>query len=767
MFRYDLRPLIFAAAVMLVTVGAANAQSQGPKTEKTGATAEQQARMHGLENELVELRRLVGKYQTELASILVNDLRASELLQLRTAEEKARTELTQTGERYQATRAELEVAVKNRIELQAQVARLAKRVEDEPAERAELRKQREQMTTQLVVLTEELKRERVRQDAEIESRRQTALVREEKLRHAMAENKRLEGRYLETTEALATLQQGFRLISSDAESARQQLRLVQERERQLDQQLTASRADQTRTVENKELLGALAAARNARREQTDEIVRLRGELRGVSQERDQLSSRFKAAEAEKTALRAREVENKRLVGQMRAQAEETVAVRQELNQLQEQKRQFEVALGSLRDRSGEHENLVTAFEESNAARIKQEQETGRLRSALASAVTVRKQLEATLEAAGETQANLQARQERVDAALAAVRSRLQQTLMETATTRQQLAAARKEAELALEQARLVKAQSEKDRSGLAGTLERLQASKAQATKDGKRLRLALKRNTQEKQKLAAALRARTAERDKAAQALGDVQAVLERNTKQIESLEAAMKTATGESAALAEELTTRVAATIELEGSLHLARDEAETLRQSQTAAEGQLSQLTARLAEIKEEKEAADQRLQVLVAEKQSVTKAITESYQQAVRELGPEIEQKAITVLEGPDRMTIRVGGTALFSPGQASLRPESRAMLDKVVEVLKEFPDHDVRAEGHTDSTGNWSSNWELSASRAGAVVRYLQEKGIRPERLASTGYGFYRPVASNDTPAGRAANRRIEITLEPKK
>ena len=91
----------------------------------------------------------------------------------------------------------------------------------------------------------------------------------------------------------------------------------------------------------------------------------------------------------------------------------------------------------------------------------------------------------------------------------------------------------------------------------------------------------------------------------------------------------------------------------------------------------------------------------------------------------------------------------------------------MLDKVVALLKEFPDYDVRAEGHTDSTGNWSANWQLSALRAGAVVRYLQEKGIKPERLASTGYAFYRPVAANDTPDGRAANRRIEITLEPKK
>jgi chemotaxis protein MotB len=75
-----------------------------------------------------------------------------------------------------------------------------------------------------------------------------------------------------------------------------------------------------------------------------------------------------------------------------------------------------------------------------------------------------------------------------------------------------------------------------------------------------------------------------------------------------------------------------------------------------------------------------------------------------------------------------------------------------------------------EAHTDhgpmggGTRNyWPTNWELSVARAAAVVRYLQEHGVAPEQLTASGYAFYHPVAPNDTPLGRAQNRRIEITV----
>ena len=140
--------------------------------------------------------------------------------------------------------------------------------------------------------------------------------------------------------------------------------------------------------------------------------------------------------------------------------------------------------------------------------------------------------------------------------------------------------------------------------------------------------------------------------------------------------------------------------------------------------------------------------------------------------QELKDAMQRQEVSLLRETDRLTIRVGGEALFRPGEISLRPESRTTLDKIAAVLQGIPDYVMRVEGHTDNipvTGatreRWPSNWELSAVRAASVVRYLQDKGLSPEQLALGGYAFYRPVTSNETPEGRALNRRIEITLLP--
>jgi len=87
--------------------------------------------------------------------------------------------------------------------------------------------------------------------------------------------------------------------------------------------------------------------------------------------------------------------------------------------------------------------------------------------------------------------------------------------------------------------------------------------------------------------------------------------------------------------------------------------------------------------------------------------------------------------------------------------------------VAEALAGVQGKLIRVEGHTDNVpvhaSTWTSNWDLSAARALAVVRVLQEKGVDPTRLAAAGYGEYQPIASNDTPEGKSLNRRIEIVL----
>ena len=115
-------------------------------------------------------------------------------------------------------------------------------------------------------------------------------------------------------------------------------------------------------------------------------------------------------------------------------------------------------------------------------------------------------------------------------------------------------------------------------------------------------------------------------------------------------------------------------------------------------------------------------------------------------------------------------------LFQPASADLSPEGKAQIAGVVQILDEIKDQIpsgidwiIRVDGHTDDTplsgtGQFKDNWELSQARALAVVRYMQDQlGFPPDRMAATGFGQYRPVATGETPEARAQNRRIELKL----
>lgn len=105
-------------------------------------------------------------------------------------------------------------------------------------------------------------------------------------------------------------------------------------------------------------------------------------------------------------------------------------------------------------------------------------------------------------------------------------------------------------------------------------------------------------------------------------------------------------------------------------------------------------------------------------------------------------------------------------LFPSGSAQLAPDAIDVIQRLGNALAPFP-NPIRVEGHTDNrpikTAWFYSNWELSAARAGSVVRVLQAKGVGPERLAVIGYGEQRPVQSNDTEQGRNANRRVVVVI----
>lgn len=117
--------------------------------------------------------------------------------------------------------------------------------------------------------------------------------------------------------------------------------------------------------------------------------------------------------------------------------------------------------------------------------------------------------------------------------------------------------------------------------------------------------------------------------------------------------------------------------------------------------------------------------------------------------------------------DKMRILLNEPVLFPPGRAELKRESSRHLDMLVSVLQELP-NPIQVEGHTDNVPLGSglpfkSNWELSAARAFAVLKYFEEKGVPSVRLAAIGYGEHRPIQTNETPEGRSANRRIEVNI----
>ncbi len=107
------------------------------------------------------------------------------------------------------------------------------------------------------------------------------------------------------------------------------------------------------------------------------------------------------------------------------------------------------------------------------------------------------------------------------------------------------------------------------------------------------------------------------------------------------------------------------------------------------------------------------------------------------------------------------IRINQKIYFAFNKAKIRKKSYWILDQVVKVLNDYPDITLNIEGHTDSRGGNRYNLKLSTKRAAAVEKYLIDKGINKDRLTSTGFGEERPIDTNETDDGRAANRRVEF------
>src|SRR5512145_1251213 len=160
-------------------------------------------------------------------------------------------------------------------------------------------------------------------------------------------------------------------------------------------------------------------------------------------------------------------------------------------------------------------------------------------------------------------------------------------------------------------------------------------------------------------------------------------------------------------------------------------------------------------------------------VKQKSQEVEKTSNTYQELLKQMKGEIAQGQITIKELKGKLTMDVVDKILFASGEAKVKKEGLEVLSRVVEILQNVKDKNIRVEGHTDNVQitsklakKYPTNWELSAARALNVTRYLQEKGIDPAVLSATAFGEYQPIAENETPEGRAKNRRIAIILLPK-
>lgn len=126
-----------------------------------------------------------------------------------------------------------------------------------------------------------------------------------------------------------------------------------------------------------------------------------------------------------------------------------------------------------------------------------------------------------------------------------------------------------------------------------------------------------------------------------------------------------------------------------------------------------------------------------------------------------------KSVDVIINEQSVSFRISNELLFPSGQATLSPSGLDVIKRLATILNKN-EYQVSVEGHSDpvpiQTRQFASNWELSSSRATSVLRELVRDGVAGSRLRAVGYAETRPIESNDTPAGRAANRRVELIMD---
>ena len=159
-------------------------------------------------------------------------------------------------------------------------------------------------------------------------------------------------------------------------------------------------------------------------------------------------------------------------------------------------------------------------------------------------------------------------------------------------------------------------------------------------------------------------------------------------------------------------------------------------------------------------------EELEGLIADKEAKMNALKNAVSNALKGF----EGKGLTISNKNGKVYVSMENKLLFDSGSWAVGSQGVDAVEKLAQVLIQNPDIEVLIEGHTDnvpysSNSVLTDNWDLSVKRATAIVRILQNKGVKPQQITAAGRSEYLPIQSNSTSDGKAKNRRIEIILAP--
>jgi chemotaxis protein MotB len=207
----------------------------------------------------------------------------------------------------------------------------------------------------------------------------------------------------------------------------------------------------------------------------------------------------------------------------------------------------------------------------------------------------------------------------------------------------------------------------------------------------------------------------------------------------------------------------------QLEDHIAKLKEEIQNKENAMADLQKELKEAGSRIPSLKDEIVRGESELR----EQRARISEIEAAYDAMISDLKDQIEKKQVSISRLEERLSITFVDRILFEFGKATLTDQGRETLEKVGRGLKNIRGRKIRVMGHADDIpihpdyqDKFPSNWELSAARAAAVVRYFQnENGLDPKGMEAVGRSFYYPVASNETAEGRAQNRRVEVAVGP--